>query len=235
MEEQLSIKEAAKKQALIDELEHAVSASLLLLLSLSECTVGCGGSGSLHTALQPGMPASGGSRSADAGVGCVFALVALLPLLFFSHCGVCCIPSQAALQQHVQLTQYVEADHKAARREYLKHLMEQNKKVQLAPSRTTLLVRLHGVAPGRLSRCAVGWPLAAVCDHDAPRRSTLPSPSLSLSLCRPPCASACLPLSRQPQLITYREHVKTVEKKKEIEADVARPDYHEVTWNRSTR
>jgi hypothetical protein len=31
MEEQLSIKEAAKKQALIDELEHAVSASLLLL------------------------------------------------------------------------------------------------------------------------------------------------------------------------------------------------------------
>ena len=37
------------------------------------------------------------------------------------------------------------------------------------------------------------------------------------------------------QLITYREHVKTVEKKKEIEADMARPDYHEVTWNRSTR
>merc|ERR1711990_251652 len=35
----------------------------------------------------------------------------------------------AALQQHVQLTQYVEADHKAARREYLKHLMEQNKKL----------------------------------------------------------------------------------------------------------
>merc|ERR1719424_895495 len=35
----------------------------------------------------------------------------------------------AALQQHVQLTQYVEADHKAARREYLKHLMTQNKKL----------------------------------------------------------------------------------------------------------
>jgi adenylate kinase family enzyme len=70
----------------------------------------------------------------------------------------------AALQQHVQLTQYVEADHKAARREYLKHLMEQNKK-----------------------------------------------------------------------LIDYREHVKTVEKKAEIEQDKARPDYHEVTWNRSTR
>merc|ERR1712094_143015 len=70
----------------------------------------------------------------------------------------------AALQQHVQLTQYVEADHKAARREYLKHLMEQNKK-----------------------------------------------------------------------LIDYREHVKTVEKKKEIQQDKARPDYHEVTWNRSTR
>merc|ERR1711990_1345610 len=35
----------------------------------------------------------------------------------------------AALQQHVQLTQYVEADHKAARREYLKHLMDQNKKL----------------------------------------------------------------------------------------------------------
>merc|ERR1712167_345708 len=93
MEEQLFAKEQAKKQALIDELEHA-----------------------------------------------------------------------AALQQHVQLTQYVEADHKAARREYLKHLMEQNKK-----------------------------------------------------------------------LIDYREHVKTQEKKKEIEADKARPDYHEVTWNRSTR
>merc|ERR1711898_82001 len=70
----------------------------------------------------------------------------------------------AALQQHVQLTQYVEADHKAARREYLKHLMEQNKK-----------------------------------------------------------------------LISYREHVKTVEKKKEIAQDKARPDYHEVTWNRLTR
>jgi len=93
MEEQLLAKEEAKKQALIDELEHA-----------------------------------------------------------------------AALQQHVQLTQYVEADHKAARREYLKHLMEQNKK-----------------------------------------------------------------------LIDYREHVKTAEKKKEIETDKSRPDYHEVTWNRSTR
>merc|ERR1712086_809644 len=34
-----------------------------------------------------------------------------------------------ALQQHVQLTQYVEADHKTARREYLAHLMEQNKKL----------------------------------------------------------------------------------------------------------
>merc|ERR1719345_291862 len=34
-----------------------------------------------------------------------------------------------ALQQHVQLTQYVEADHKTARREYLSHLMEQNKKL----------------------------------------------------------------------------------------------------------
>merc|ERR1719271_552823 len=89
MEEQLAAKEQAKKQALIDELEHA-----------------------------------------------------------------------AALQQHVQLTQYVEADHKAARREYLKHLMEQNKK-----------------------------------------------------------------------LIDYREHVKTQEKKKEIEQDKARPDYHEMTWN----
>merc|ERR1711934_724420 len=93
MEAQLAAKEEAKKQALVDELEHA-----------------------------------------------------------------------AALQQHVQLTQYVEADHKAARREYLKHLMDQNKK-----------------------------------------------------------------------LIDYREHVRTVEKKKEIEADNARPDYHEVTWNRSTR
>merc|ERR1711998_581522 len=93
MEAQLAAKEQAKKQALIDELEHA-----------------------------------------------------------------------AALQQHVQLTQYVEADHKAARREYLKHLMEQNKK-----------------------------------------------------------------------LISYREHVKTVEKKKEIVADNLRPDYHEVTWNKSTR
>merc|ERR1711907_369662 len=93
MEEQLRAKEEAKKQALIDELEHA-----------------------------------------------------------------------AALQQHVQLTQYVEADHKAARREYLKHLMEQNKK-----------------------------------------------------------------------LIDYREHVKTAEKKKEIETDKQRPDYHEVTWNKSTR
>merc|ERR1712178_397329 len=69
----------------------------------------------------------------------------------------------AALQQHVQLTQFVEADHKAARREYLKHLMEQNKK-----------------------------------------------------------------------LIDYREHVKTAEKKKEIEQDKQRPDYHEVTWNKST-
>merc|ERR1712086_571950 len=93
MEEQLRMKEEAKKQALIDELEHA-----------------------------------------------------------------------AALQQHVQLTQYVEADHKAARREYLKHLMEQNKK-----------------------------------------------------------------------LIDYREHVKVVQKKEEIAQDKARPDYHQVTWNRSTR
>merc|ERR1711988_1244928 len=93
MEEQLQLKEAAKKQQLIDELEHA-----------------------------------------------------------------------AALQQHVQLTQFVEADHKAARREYLKHLMEQNKK-----------------------------------------------------------------------LIDYREHVKTAEKKKEVAEDKARPDYHEVTWNKSTR
>merc|ERR1712086_966041 len=70
----------------------------------------------------------------------------------------------AALQQHVQLTQYVEADHKAARREYLKHLMDQNKK-----------------------------------------------------------------------LIDYREHVKVVQKKEEIAQDKARPDYHQVTWNRSTR
>merc|ERR1712230_201108 len=70
----------------------------------------------------------------------------------------------AALQQHVQLTQYVEADHKAARREYLKHLMEQNKK-----------------------------------------------------------------------LIMYREEVKNQEVKKERQEDNARPDYHEVTWNRSTR
>merc|ERR1712134_248901 len=93
MEEQLAAKEEARKQALIDELEHA-----------------------------------------------------------------------AALQQHVQLTQYVEADHKAARREYLKHLMEQNKK-----------------------------------------------------------------------LIMYREEVKNQEVKKERQEDNARPDYHEVTWNRSTR
>merc|ERR1712220_14226 len=93
MEAQLAAKEQAKKQALIDELEHA-----------------------------------------------------------------------AALQQHVQLTQYVEADHKAARREYLKHLMDQNKK-----------------------------------------------------------------------LIDYREHVKVQEKKNEITEDKARPDYHSVTWNRSTR
>merc|ERR1711908_126874 len=70
----------------------------------------------------------------------------------------------AALQQHVQLTQYVEADHKAARREYLKHLMEQNKK-----------------------------------------------------------------------LIDYREHVKTAEKKAEMAEDQKRPDYHQITWNRSTR
>lgn len=49
--------------------------------------------------------------------------------------------SQAALQQHVQLTQYVEADHKAARREYLKHLMEQNKKVQRS---------FFTIEPGRL-------------------------------------------------------------------------------------
>merc|ERR1711907_164643 len=34
-----------------------------------------------------------------------------------------------ALQQHVQLTQYVEADHKTARREYLAHLMEHKKLV----------------------------------------------------------------------------------------------------------
>merc|ERR1719163_1536135 len=93
MEAQLAAKEEAKKQALVDELEHA-----------------------------------------------------------------------AALQQHVQLTQYVEADHKAARREYLKHLMDQNKK-----------------------------------------------------------------------LIDYREHVRVAEKKQERQEDNARPDYHEVTWNRSTR
>merc|ERR1712195_259010 len=69
-----------------------------------------------------------------------------------------------ALQQHVQLTQYVEADHKTARREYLSHLMEQNKK-----------------------------------------------------------------------LVDYRNQVKTQEKKAEIVEDRSRPDYHEVTWNRSTR
>merc|ERR1711957_735696 len=68
------------------------------------------------------------------------------------------------LQQHVQLTQYVEADHKTARREYLSHLMEQNKK-----------------------------------------------------------------------LVDYRNQVKTQEKKAEIVEDRSRPDYHEVTWNRSTR
>merc|ERR1711907_298514 len=93
MEEQLRAKEEAKKQQLIDELEHA-----------------------------------------------------------------------AALQQHVQLTQYVEADHKAARKEYLKHLMDQNRK-----------------------------------------------------------------------LIDYREHIKVQEKKAEIAEDQARPDYHEITWNRATR
>merc|ERR1711970_709786 len=69
-----------------------------------------------------------------------------------------------ALQQHVQLTQYVEADHKTARREYLKHLMDQNRK-----------------------------------------------------------------------LIDYREHIKVQEKKAEIAEDQARPDYHEMTWNRATR
>eukprot|EP00656_Telonema_subtile_P023319 TRINITY_DN2472_c0_g1_i3.p1 TRINITY_DN2472_c0_g1~~TRINITY_DN2472_c0_g1_i3.p1 ORF type:complete len:165 (-),score=60.60 TRINITY_DN2472_c0_g1_i3:128-622(-) len=69
-----------------------------------------------------------------------------------------------ALQQHVQLTQYVEADHKTARREYLSHLMEQNKK-----------------------------------------------------------------------LVDYRSQVKTQEKKAEIVEDRARPDYHQMTWNRSTR
>merc|ERR1712070_214728 len=69
-----------------------------------------------------------------------------------------------ALQQHVQLTQYVEADHKTARKEYLAHLMEQNKK-----------------------------------------------------------------------LVDYRNEVKTQEKKAEIIEDRSRPDYHAVTWNRSTR
>eukprot|EP00658_Telonema_sp_P-2_P042241 TRINITY_DN302_c0_g2_i1.p1 TRINITY_DN302_c0_g2~~TRINITY_DN302_c0_g2_i1.p1 ORF type:complete len:165 (-),score=61.34 TRINITY_DN302_c0_g2_i1:227-721(-) len=69
-----------------------------------------------------------------------------------------------ALQQHVQLTQYVEADHKTARREYLKHLMTQNK-----------------------------------------------------------------------QLVEFRSQLKTQEKKAEIVEDRARPDFHEQTWNRSTR
>merc|ERR1711998_738212 len=69
-----------------------------------------------------------------------------------------------ALQQHVQLTQYVEADHKTARREYLAQLMEQNKK-----------------------------------------------------------------------LVDYRNQVKTQEKKAEIVEDRSRPDYHAITWNRSTR
>ena len=56
---------------------------------------------------------------------------------------------QAALQQHVQLTQYVEADHKAARREYLKHLMEQNKKVP-AP-------QLSDFCVCGLCCCGLGW------------------------------------------------------------------------------
>ena len=123
--------------------------------------------------------------------------------------------SQAALQQHVQLTQYVEADHKAARREYLKHLMEQNKKVA---SHMSFYILVYHILP----------PLYVILCVPVRNVQTLSATILSVF-------STLIIISILSQLISYREHVKTVEKKKEIEADNLRPDYHEVTWNRSTR
>ena len=126
MEEQLQIKEAAKKQALIDELEHAVRHPALPQRLFALPLHYGGAARRAHRSAAPNATLRWGwGLARDRGV--------VPPVsLDTATAGVVNPLSarwQAALQQHVQLTQYVEADHKAARREYLKHLMEQNKKV----------------------------------------------------------------------------------------------------------